>query len=414
MIENEAGNLDRRGFLQAGAATAVAALAAGSTSVVARADEPKPADAKTSKTLPTRRLGKTGVDVSILNQGTWQNPALDRLVRFSFANGVRYYDTASSYGSEPGLAKWFQAMPEVRKQIFLVTKDRPNTANEMLAKLERRLEALQTDYVDLFFIHALGDHGVDQGLNWPKDKEFKEAFEKIRKSGKAKFVGFSSHHPRRPEILQAAAEGGFVDAIMLQYSPFLDKDSALNKAIDACHKKGIGLISMKQTAGFGGAGSTFKKVFDQMPELKEQGLTGYQALLHAIWTDERISSVCVSMRSTAQIEENTKAAQSYKPMKQAMLDKIRDACVASRPTLCADCDGRCGKAAGTTASLGDLTRFLTYHEHHGYRGIARDLYAKLSPEERDWSNANLEAAREACPRKLDFATLLPKVDQYLA
>ena len=36
---------------------------------------------------------------------------------------------------------------------------------------------------------------------------------------------------------------------MLQYTPWLDKDSPLNKALDACHDKGIGLISMKQIAG---------------------------------------------------------------------------------------------------------------------------------------------------------------------
>ena len=49
--------------------------------------------------------------------------------------------------------------------------------------------------------------------------------------------------------MQAAAESGVVDAIMLQYTPWIDKDSPLNKAIDACWKKGIGLISMKQIAG---------------------------------------------------------------------------------------------------------------------------------------------------------------------
>ena len=56
-------------------------------------------------------------------------------------------------------------------------------------------------------------------------------------------------HPPTRQIIQAAAEGGIVDAIMLQYTPWLDKDSPLNKALDACHAKGIGLISMKQVAG---------------------------------------------------------------------------------------------------------------------------------------------------------------------
>ena len=51
------------------------------------------------------------------------------------------------------------------------------------------------------------------------------------------------------EQIQNAAEGGFIDVIMLKYNPWIDKSSALNKALDACHAKGIGLVSMKQLAG---------------------------------------------------------------------------------------------------------------------------------------------------------------------
>ena len=82
--------------------------------------------------------------------------------------------------------------------------------------------------------------------------------------------------------------------------------------------------------------------------------------------------------------------------------------------MCADCDGRCSIAAGTTAELGNLTRFLTYHQHHGDRAFAREQYRKLSPEARDWAGADLEAARQACPNRLDFARLLPEAERHLA
>ena len=49
--------------------------------------------------------------VTILNLGTWQSPGGDRLLRFAWANGVRYFDTAKSYGSEPMIGRWLQAMP---------------------------------------------------------------------------------------------------------------------------------------------------------------------------------------------------------------------------------------------------------------------------------------------------------------
>jgi aryl-alcohol dehydrogenase-like predicted oxidoreductase len=380
---------------------------------MASGSQAAPQSAKTPM-IPFRKLGKTGVEVSILNLGTWRSPGLDRLLRFAYASGVRYFDTAKSYGSEPAIARWLQQMPEVRKEIFLVTKDHPATPRQLIAKLDERLAALQVDYVDLFFIHGIGNsYGKDYAsLEWPKSREFKETIEAIKKSGKARFVGFSSHDARRAEYLQAAAEGGFVDAIMVQYTPWLDKGDALNRALDACHERGIGLISMKQVAGQ--SDRILEEVPKRAPDLIAKGLTPYQALLQAIWTDERIASSCVSMRNLDQIREDTQAAATFAPLKAGEIDRLRDACLAAGPTFCADCDGRCARAAGTPAALGDLTRLLTYHDQYGYRGEARRLYAALPDSERNWQGADLEAARQACPNRLDFASLLPRVDRHLA
>ena len=120
------------------------------------------------------------------------------------------------------------------------------------------------------------------------------------------------------------------------------------------------------------------------------------------------------MRNTNHIRENTDAARRFEPLKEADIRQLRDATRAHGSMLCADCDGRCSIAAGTRAELGNLTRFLTYHEHHGDRTAARRLYDELSAEARDWSDADLEAARAACPERLDFARLLPQVERYLA
>ena len=414
MSQEETNNPDRRAFLQAGALATAAAL--GATSGVEAQDVP----AKTL-VLPKRKLGKTGVEITLLEMGTGalrERGTLDRLLRLAFASGVRTFDTANLYGTEPGFKKWFEQSPEVRKEIVLVTKDNPRAPKDMLAMLDKRLATLGIDNVDLFFIHGLGDdHSLDAAMNFVKGQEFKETAEAIRKSGKAKFLGFSSHHKNRAPIIQAAAEGGIIDAIMLQYTPWLDKDAPLNKALDACHAKGIGLISMKQIAGQFPSGERrdmLKEITLRAPMLAEKKLSPYQGLLHAIWTDERISGSCVSIKTTDQLREDVDAARRYEPMKTAEIEQLRDAALAFGPTLCADCDGRCSVAAGTRAELGDLTRFLTYHEHHGIRAEARRQYAALPPEARDWSGADLEAARAACPNKLDFAKLLPEVERHLA
>lgn len=403
---------DRRKFLQAGAlatASTLSVTADGKAQqVVSRAAE-----------LPKRKLGKTGVELTVLEQGAVRSS--DRVLRLAFANGIRVFDTAKLYGTERNFKQWFEQDSEIRKQIFIVTKDMPHTPEPMMRMVDERLKALGTDYIDLFFIHGLGDGregSVDRAIKLVKSQEFKEVADKIRKSGKARFIGFSTHHRDRGHIIQAAAEGGIVDAIMLQYRPWLQKDSVLNKALDTCYNKGIGLISMKQIAGmqFGDrpTGDILKEVVEKVPTLAEKKLTPFQGLLHAIWTDERITAACVSMRNTDQVRENADAARRFEPLKLSDIHQLRDALIAQGPMMCADCDGRCSIAGNTRAELGDLTRFLTYHQHHGDRREARRQYAALSPEARDWSGADLEAAREACPNRLDFAKLLPMVEKHLA
>jgi aryl-alcohol dehydrogenase-like predicted oxidoreductase len=405
MADREPSQVNRRGFLQGGAvaATASAMTSLSGSPAAAAPDESKP-------TLPRRPLGKTGVEVTILELGTWRSPGLNRLLRQAYDSGVRAFDSADCYGSEPAFARWFREKPEVRKEIFLVTKDHPRSPRDLLKQIDRRLALLGTDYVDLFMIHGIGVDYGDASLEWPRSQEFKETAEALKKSGKVKFVGFSCHDQRRAEYLQAAADGGFVDAIMLQYTPWLDKDSPLNRALDACHEKGIGLISMKQITGHADLAAVARRVKD----LKKKKLTPYQGLLHAIWTDERIAMANVSMRNTDQVREDTKAAKTYQPMAHAEILELRDAVLAAGPTFCGDCDGRCARAAGSGAALGDLTRLLTYHQQYGYKAEARRLFAELPEHARDWSGADLEAARRACPNGLDFAALLPRVDEHLA
>src|SRR3954452_19714148 len=94
------GRMDRRGFLGASAGAIAAGAALGDGPPAAAQDTPPPKTTQPAE-LPKRTLGRTDAQVTILNLGTWQSPGGDRLLRFAWANGVRYFDTAKSYGSEP-------------------------------------------------------------------------------------------------------------------------------------------------------------------------------------------------------------------------------------------------------------------------------------------------------------------------
>src|SRR5258707_1274574 len=95
--------VDRREFLQAGVAATAAAGSAPSVAADEKSGENKPV-------LPKKTLGKTGVEVTILNQGTVGQPdALERLLRVAYREGVRYFDTAEGYrNAETVFGEWFK------------------------------------------------------------------------------------------------------------------------------------------------------------------------------------------------------------------------------------------------------------------------------------------------------------------
>src|SRR3954453_20398243 len=123
MAHDETNLTDRRAFLQAGALATAATLGT-APGLCAQDAAPK------SSELPRRPLGKTGVDITILDMGTGKGPDVDRLLRYGFARGVRSYDTSETYHSESAFKKWFEQNSAVRKQIFLVTKDAPKVPSQ--------------------------------------------------------------------------------------------------------------------------------------------------------------------------------------------------------------------------------------------------------------------------------------------
>jgi hypothetical protein len=172
---------------------------------------------------------------------------------------------------------------------------------------------------------------------------------------------------------------------------------------------------MKQSAGqFGGGRGTPTALQETVkklaPVLKKEGLTPFQGLLQAICSDQRIATTCVMMNNTDQVCEDVDAARRFEPLRLSELNRRRDASLAANPTFCADREGRCARAGRASALLGGLTHYLTYYEHHGYRGDARRFYTELTAAEHDCPGANLEAARGACPSRLDFSKLLLEID----
>ncbi len=393
--------LSRRLFVQGLGVAGAGALAAGTL----HADDAKPA----AKLLPSRKLGKNGPMLSMLALGgDMQAASATSLINTAWSLGYRYFDTAQKYGQEHEESvykRWFEQNPGRRKELFLVSKDYPKKGPEQLLEMvDRRLEALGVDYLDLFFIHQLCPEVYGrESVEWPRSDRFRKVAEKLKASGKVKMVGFSCHGG--PEYIQNAADGGFLDALMVFYTPFYEPGGVFDKALTACHEKGIGLIAMKTLRH---AGNVPKRI----PEFEQLGLTTHQALLQAVWSDPRITAICNSVKNFDQMKSSIAAAHGYKePLKVSQVDRLKEVVLSSRRTMCPGCPSCDGNVATTEFAFRDVARYTTYFEQDA-NPQARDLYHALPASARDASKADLIALRDNCTFGIDYPAIVARAERY--
>ena len=397
----------RRTFLKSTLTLPVALATAPSllTQSAHAADAPAPV---TGEALPRRQLGKAGPQVTMLSMGGMMAALTPDYIDIAWSMGIRYFDTAHSYlngRSEKIFGQWLAKYPERRKEIFLVSKDSPKQGPEqMLESIDQRLEACGTTYLDAFYIHGIG--GANR-LSWPSSDAFKKTAEALKKSGKVKMFGFSCHDGMLTDYLNAAATSGSVDIIMLAFNPFYEKGGTFDKALDACHKAGIGLVAMKTMR-------TAKDVPKRLPELDKLGLTTHQAVLHSAWSDPRISAVCNMIDNVDQMTASTAAARSYKaPLKFAQMELLKETIMAGRRTMCIGCPSCEAFAKQTGFAFHDISRFVTYYEQDG-NTEAREYYQALSSEVRDTSKVDLAALRDGCHFKTDYPEIMRRAERYFA
>jgi len=348
----------------------------------------------------------------MVSLGGSMNALSPEYLDIAWSMGIRYFDTADCYlkgESEKIIAKWLAQYPERRKEIFLVSKDHPKQGPEQLLEMiDHRLAALGTTYLDAFYIHGIGpkEYG-DASLTWPKSDAFKKVAAQLKSSGKCKLVGFSCHDGQLEDYLNAAAQGGFVDVIMLKYTPFFAKGDPLDLALDACHKAGIGLVAMKTLRDA-------KDVPQRLPEFDKLGLTVHQAKLQACWSDPRISAVCNSIDNVDQMQTSTAAARSYKePLKIAEVELLRKTIVAGRRTMCTGCPSCAEFSRKTGFAFNDISRYVTYYEQDGSLE-ARGLYHALPADCRNASAVDLAALRDGCSFHTDYPEIIRRAERYFA
>jgi len=370
-----------------------------------------PAKAAPAGTTPKRKLGKTGVEVSILNLGGMFDTINNQLLlKQALKWGVTYWDTAESYGnglSEEGMGRFFARNPEARKEIFLVTKLVPEKGN-LTERLNKGLKRLQTDHVDLFFIHAI------TGINNIKPA-YKDWAAEMKQAGKIKFFGFSTH-TNMADCLAGAAKLDWIDAAMFTYNFRVMADPKLKAAMDACEKAGIGLVAMKSMAGGPGPSkiaSTAK--LDMAERFLKRGFTDKQAKLKVIWENPQIASLCSQMPNLTILMANVAAARDQVKLAREEFESLRQYALETQAGYCAGCGHLCQAAVGGAVPVNEVMRSLMYHQYYGEPELARETFAGLPEAVRQRLTAvDYSRAEQACPQKLAIAQLMRQAMEMLA
>lgn len=394
----------RRGFIRTvGFGGAAAALG-----IPGRVDAQAPAAAPAAA-MPRRKLGKTGAEVSILCLGGMFDTINNQLLlRQAYHWGVTYWDTAEGYGnglSEEGFGRFFTRYPETRKNIFLVTKFRTSPPDKLSEALDKGLKRLCTDYVDAFFTHGISEFSQITGVrDWA---------EQMKKAGKIRFFGFSTH-TNMEDCLLAAAKSGWIDSIMFTYNFRLMNAPKMKEAVDACAQAGIGLTSFKTQAG-GQVKPDSEAEFKLLQKFLDRGFTDKQAKLKAVWENPHIAGICSQMPNLAYLSANVAAARDLTTLSSTDREMLERFAHETRSGYCAGCGRICQAAVGGRVPVNDVMRCLMYYRDYGDRELAREVYAGL-PEAARSQLAELDYSRaeKACPQGLAIADLMAEAARLLA
>ncbi|KAK7206271.1 aldo/keto reductase-like protein [Myxozyma melibiosi] len=201
--------------------------------------------------IPSKVLGKNGPVVSTIGYGCMgisafyagSNVDADgafKILDAALDLGVTFFDTARIYGdNEDKIGQWLASSPDKRSKVFLATKFgihpetfKPDGSPEYVAEsLDESLRRLQTDYVDLFYLHR-----VDQ--NTPIEITVKAMADAV-KAGKVKYLGLSECSAA---TLRRAHAVHPITAVQIEYSPF-SLEAEKNGLIDAAKELGVAVVA---------------------------------------------------------------------------------------------------------------------------------------------------------------------------
>jgi aryl-alcohol dehydrogenase-like predicted oxidoreductase len=253
-MDNKHKNGSRREFLKAGV-SGLAGMAILPTVAGVRSEAYAEEATKEKPTLIHRKLGKTGLELPIVSMGV-MNADTPALVEAALDAGIVHLDTAHAYQRGRNEEMIGGVIKGRDRDSFVVsTKVQGNgldrktgtftektKAAPFVEDFETSLERLGLDYVDILYLHSVVTREA------VLFEEFLTTMEKLKKEGKTRFIGVSTHR-NEPEVIRAAIEGKSHDVVLTAYNFLQPHADEVEKAMAEASKAGLGVVAMKTQAG---------------------------------------------------------------------------------------------------------------------------------------------------------------------
>jgi predicted aldo/keto reductase-like oxidoreductase len=205
--------------------------------------------------IPTRALGKTGVQVPILCLGGWHigQPAIgdaeaERIMHAAIDEGVTFFDNAWDYheGRSEEIMGKALATGGRRQKVFLMTKNCGRDAEHSRQHLEDSLRRLQTDVIDLWQFHEIN---YDNDPDWIVERGALAEAIKAQKAGKVRFIGFTGH--KAPHIflkMLGVYDNWDTCQLPVNVCDYFYR-SSIHEVLPELRKKNVAAIGMKSLGG---------------------------------------------------------------------------------------------------------------------------------------------------------------------
>ena len=264
--------------------------------------------------LPTRRLGRTGLQVVPVGLGAMDTPHSEEAaatVHAAIDLGVNFIDTAREYaGSEYLLGQVIRERG--RADFHVATKTFSRTADGAQREVDRSLSVLGVETIDLYQLHDVSS--LDAWEQVMHEEGARAGLEVARYRGLVRHIGVSTHNL---EVLRLIIESEAFDAVMVEYSAFYPDSAAL---IAEAYARDIGIIVMRP---LGGSGRT--SVMRGRVARGDAGLVTADALLRYVLTHDGVSVAIPGARHPSRVRENIDSLMRFTPMTPDAQQAIEDA-----------------------------------------------------------------------------------------